>query len=303
MDSAPKGIAVWLGLGEFTHPDDDSAARNEIRRIFLETIREDVPSVLHGEDGLDGEPLALFRPLWERAFAALLEEQRRMSHLHLAEALHWNRFKYADSTRDPDAAKLRDQLVRWAQFWNLIVSDDDWIVERAVETLRAWCASPELYVRSGPAWNDRVEFTTIELTDEDQTIAFPRYSWDPQFERMSHARERIRDDILRRLTEQLNRICDLADDRLVKTKEQKSGDAHFRWLVYYQVLEMNWAEVAEWVGRADSMQVREDALTIAAVVGITPRQSRRGRPRWRGARTRLLPARPPAISSTENYGK
>jgi hypothetical protein len=276
--------AVWLGPGEFTHEEDRFVTQREARRLFLAAIQEEASCVLAE---LADEPLALFRPLLERAVDALTEDQRRASHLHVwwSGVLSWNHFTYADPTREPAATELRDRLARWARRWNLDSSADDWIMERALGTLQAWCASPGLFERDGPTWSDDPRSTTFELTRAEQEIAIPPYSWNPQWERKSKARERIASDLKRLVTEQLDRIENVADGRLAKTKKLGSGDAHFRWLVLFQVLDLDWPEVAKRVGRSDPMSVRRDALAIAATVGLTPREGRgRGRPRTRPLR-------------------
>jgi hypothetical protein len=279
MSTVPKSSAVWLGPGDFTHSDDRFEVEREARRLFLNCCQEEASCVLAE---LADEPLALFRPLLERAVDALTEDQRRASHLHLwwSGVLSWNHFKYADPTREPDAAELRDRLTRWARRWNLDSSADDWIMDRALDTLQRWCTFPGLFERDGPTWANDPRSTTLELTRGEQEIAFPLYSWNPQWERRSEARERIRSEIDQLLTEHLARIEAIADSRLVKTKKLGSGDARFRWLTYFQVLELDWPEVAERAGRSDPMRVRKDALAIAAIVGLTPRTGRgRGRPR------------------------
>jgi hypothetical protein len=285
MSDVPKKTgAVWLGSGDFTHSDDRFEVEREARRLFLAAIQEEASCVLAE---LADEPLALFRPLLERAVDALTEDQRRASHLHVwwSGVLSWNHFTYADPTREPAATELRDRLARWARRWNLDSSADDWIMERALDTLQAWCASPGPFERDGPTWADDPRSTTFELTGTEQEIAFPLYSWNPQWERRSEARERIRGEINQLLTEHLARIEEIADSRLVKTRRLGSGDAHFRWLVFFQVLELDWPDVAKRASRGDPMSVRRDALAIAATIGLTPREGRgRGRPRTRSLR-------------------
>ena len=153
--------------------------------------------------------------------------------------------------------------------------------------------------------------TTVELTDDEQTIAFPQaYTWNPQFERKSAVRERIRADIERLLAEELDRIEAIANDRLTPPPKLTSGDAHFRWLIHYQVLERDWADVAERADRQSAKHVRETAVDLAHTLGIVPRKGNpRGRPRTRslnealpkrGSGSRILQRTVPTTRPKEN---
>jgi hypothetical protein len=294
MASVPKGGAVWLGPGAFTYHEDRFETQREARRLFLEAIRGEVPNVL---DHLAGEPLTLFRPLWERAVGSLSEEQARAWYLHID--WNWNRFKYADHAQDPDAATLRERLTHWAQWWNLDSSDDDWLMDRVVETLQSWCAFPGPLERNGPAWANDPRSTTFELSRAEQEITLPAYTWNPQGEREPIARQRIRDDFERRLAAEFDRINSIAAKRLARTRKLGSGDARFRWLVFYQVLKLNWVQVAKRAEIADRDYVRDEAHAIAAVIGITPREPKVGAPPKH--RSRVVRRKTRAIA-TENQG-
>jgi hypothetical protein len=278
VSSKPTTGAVWLGLGEYTHPDD-SEALDEARNRFLTAIREEAPEVL---TTLASEPLTLFRTLWERWLATVPEDHRAIPHLYLLRsgAFRWYRFKNADPGHDPDGAELANVLIRWARRWNLDRSAADWLMERALLTLREWVLLPERVQRDDLRWAEYYEMTTVELTDEEQTVAFPRaYTWNPQFERKSAARERIRADFERHLADELDRIEAIANDRLTTPPKLTSGDVHFRWLVHYQVQDLDWDQIAERADRS-AKQVREAARAIARTVGIEPRKGTpRGRPR------------------------
>ncbi len=281
MKSLPKGESVWLGLGEFTNPVDHDETCQEARRLFLAALQELAPQVLID---LASEPLTLYRPLWELSVAALSEKQRREWQFHFkwSGVLSWTRLKNVEESTNPEAAAFRDRLIRWARQWNLDASDDDWIMDHALETLLGWCTFPGLFKRDGPTWAEDARSIALELTCAEHEITFPKFAWDPQWERKGEARRRIRDDINQLLTKHLDRIQEIAEARLIETRELKSGDAHFRWLILFQVLDLEWTEVAKRVGRKDSKRVRRDALAIAKIVGITPRTGRGvGRPRTR----------------------
>jgi hypothetical protein len=294
MASVPKGGAVWLGPGEFTHHEDRFETQREARRLFLEAICDEAPNVLAR---LASEPLTLFRPLWELALDSLSEEQARAWYLHID--WNWNRFKYADLSRDPAAAELRAVLTNWAQWSNLDSSDDDWLMDRAVKTLQSWCTFPGLFERDGPTWGDDPRSTTFELSHAEQEITLPAYTWNPQREREPIARQRIRDDFVRRLAAEFDRIDSIAAQRLARTRKLLSGDARFRWLVFYQVLKLNWVQVAKRAGIADRDYVRDEAHAIAAVIGITPREPKVGAPPKR--RSRVVRRETRAIA-TEKQG-
>src|SRR5215207_1768879 len=125
MGNVPKGEAIWLGPGAFTHPDKVEA-REAARTRFLQVIQEEAPAVLAE---LANEPLALFRPLWELSVDALSEEQREEALFHFIwnGTFTWDRFQYPDSTHDPDAAELGYRLNAWARRWNLDRSADAWV--------------------------------------------------------------------------------------------------------------------------------------------------------------------------------
>jgi hypothetical protein len=280
MSKATKSEAVRLGLGEFTSPEDGEA-QTEARKQFLEAIREEAPEVL---TTLAAEPQRLFQGMWDQSLASLPEEERHplllVVRLRWSPAFHWHRFKNAYPGHDPDGAEFADALRRWARQWNLDQSVDDWILERALTTLQEWTAFPERVLRDDLWWAEYYEATTVELTDEEQTVAFPRaYTWNPQFERKSAVRERIRSDFERHLADALDRIEAIANDRLTTPPKLTSGDAHFRWLVHYQVQDLDWDQIAERADRS-AKQVREAARAIAHTVGIEPRKGTpRGRPR------------------------
>ena len=246
MASIPydDGPALWLGLGEFRnrHEFDEVGVA---RQCFLDAIVKDAPDVLHD---LSDEPLRLFRPLLARAAAALPEDRQPFAwqYLRYQGAFSWGSFKYADDARRPEDAEVRSALTRWARRWNLDQSRDDWVMARAVDTLFGWAD----YAVAPPAerltWTDEARSTTIELTDQERRIELPSFTWNPQFEREAEARERIRAAVNAQLEAHLGRIRDLAKQRHLPTDHLKSGAAHFRWLVWYQVLEMDWRpEVAK----------------------------------------------------------
>jgi hypothetical protein len=311
MGSVPKSEAVWLGPGEFTHPDKVEA-RERARTRFLQAIQEEAPDVLAE---LANEPLALFRPLWRLSVDALSEEQREEALFRFIsdDTFTWDRFKYPDSDYDPvaaDAAALGHRLNSWARQWNLDQSADDWVMEQALATLRWWCAfPPSLFDPDELKWAMHLEFTLTELAVDEMTIALPQRRWNPQSERKSQARERIWNDLQSRLTEELDRIEAIADERLLATQKLTSGDAHFRWLVHYQVLELKWTEVAERAGRASHKQVREAVHALAPEIGIALRPGKPGRPRStplsearprRGGGSRILRRDLPQTSTTDN---
>jgi hypothetical protein len=286
MSKETKSEAVRLGLGEFTSPEDGEA-QTEARKQFLEAIREEAPEVL---TTLAAEPQRLFQGMWDQSLASLLEEEQHplllVVRLRWSPAFHWHRFKNAHPGHDPDGAEFADALRRWARQWNLDQSVDDWILERALTTVQEWTAFPERVLRDDLWWAEYYEATTVELTDDEQTISLPQaLKWNPQFERKSEVRKRI----LNIIEQELDRIQAIAIDRLTTPPKLTSGDAHFRWLVHYQVLELDWAEVAERADRRSAKQVREAAVGIASAVGIVPRT---GNPRGRPRKLSLGEARP-----------
>src|SRR5215212_4819341 len=154
-----KAGAIWLGPGEFTHEEDKFRTQREARQLFLAAIQDEAPEVL--------ATLKEQSHLWQSLFS-------------WHGAISWNHFKYADPTREPESVELRTRLTRWAQTCNLDSSADDWIMDRALDTLRAWCVFPDAFKRNGPTWNPRVEGITVGLTDDEQAITFPPYNWNPQ---------------------------------------------------------------------------------------------------------------------------
>ncbi len=307
MNDSTRTSAVWLGLGEYSHPDADFGIQREARRLFLTAIKDEAPQVLAE---LAQEPLSLFRPLYTQAVTAMTDEQRLTAHTHLewSGVLSWDRCKDADPAQDPDAAEFREQLTAWARRWNLDESADDWVLARAIATLLEWSASPSLFENNGPTWASDPRSTGVELSAAEMAFALPSYAWNPQWERKADARRRILDDLERNVAAELDRIEALAKQRLGQTPELKSGDAIFRWLVAYQVLALDWPEVARRFERS-TKRVR-DAGDIAPRVGITLRKGRPpGRPRTRplrdarpqgGSGSRPLRTDRPTAPSAEN---
>jgi hypothetical protein len=273
MTSVAKN-ALRLGPGQFTHIDDRFEELEYQRHLFLEAVRQEQPQVL---ESLETGVLPSYRVVWERLNHEADARGQSGAWLLFSGALEWPGIAHVSAAREPDVAKLRGNLENWAKAWFLYQSADYWILDRALAALRNWCESPGLFERDGATWMPFARSLTLELTQDEQAIKLPEYSWNPQLEPLKEVKERIRADLFRQLDAELDRISALAVSRgLRRTTSPNTGLAHYLWLADYQVCGADWPAIASRYSR-DEKRVQRDALALAKRIGLAPRR-RAGRP-------------------------
>ncbi len=213
----------------------------EARNRFLWSIWK-LPEAQSVLETLAGDPFDAFRELEPAAQVHITRTQRRL----------------------PSHASLGETLTNWLRQWGL---DAEWCAEVALNTLRCWTRSEQLFERREWAWR------TSGWMQEETTVKV----WTPgSDETLSEARRRLELDIAR-----LERRGRAARTRGIPVEPFGFSDATVEAAVRFQVLR----EPLERIARNDPSALRRSVYDLLDRIGL-PRRRTRGRPR---KASRLVP--------------
>jgi len=248
----------------FERPGEDAGVHGG-RGLFFAAVHQVEPRVVRD---LMGEPLALYRPLFEAALAHLPEDRRTWGRWRYAEAHPgWDTFRYAVPTSSPEVRQLRDLLLRWSRKWRL---GDAWCLAAAVDTLADLSAAGDA-AEPGPLSYPWATMIEIPFSDAEMRFTFSDRGWSPTLVRwerfegwLDDAYERAKRDY----KERIEALC--RDEGLVAVtpRRQRKGD-HFDWLARSQVGRDTYSEIARAVGTT-RQGVSKAVKAAAASIGLTP---------------------------------
>lgn len=209
----------------FEHPGEVGGLHQR-RQYFFEVVHRMEPRV---SADLMGEPLALYRPLFEAALDRLPPDSG-LGWRWSDAVPTWSTFKYATESHDPlEALRLRDLLLRWSHKWRL---EDEWCLEAAVQTLAQWSAEGDNPVPR-PLYYLGAQMIEISFNEEELRFSFSHRGWFPTLETWETAKEWIDDGYREALKKYKKRVERLSRDAglvPVRQTRNRAGD-HMEWLV------------------------------------------------------------------------
>lgn len=222
----------------FERPDEDAGV-HEARERFFHAVYRVQPRV---SGDLMGEPLALYRPIYE-AWAAQHPGVGWSWGLDLGHLPGWTYFNYATAEHDPPAyVELRDALLKWSRRWRLA---NDWCLEAAVETLVS--LSGDDAPTPGPLYYLGARMIELPFPDEETRFSFQCRGWQPTLENWDTAREWIEEAFQSALAAHKDRLEALARAEGLITPRRprdRAGD-HLEWLARYVVGRETTQEIAD----------------------------------------------------------
>lgn len=298
---------IRLSDGEVARP---ALIREEVREHFLYAIQRHVPEILRS---LEHDVLPLYLPLYVATAPAMrpwygwTEGRKLVSPGTPVTDIPDHEIEVIT----PEAVKARQAVISWAEDYHLGPSNfereglpgDTWFLERAHDTLRYWCHRRYSDTR-GKAWSplgasDMLRFELSQRNAERKaevfdpgkvrplrfssapTIAihFPSYEWQPDGELEADLEDRIIANVRHWLRQHIAYGKAVAQQhRWEPTLEKRELENHLKWVVLYQVKELNFTEVAKCVHR-NRRHVTNEISNTAELIGIILRPARRGRPK------------------------
>jgi len=192
-----------------------------------------------------------------------------------------NWYQTALTAGDPLALELQKSLSKWATDNGL---DFGWITELVIHTLSRWSASPNL--ESSRRWILPYPSDWHPM-EYGERVVFYSTDWDPFTTPRETAKRDIVADFKAQLEEQLNRIEVLSKKRgIPELPEKRKLDKHLRQLIWFQVKDQTFTEIARRAGLEDPKQqgrksVADNVRKTKDLIGLDPLRDtdRGGRPR------------------------
>jgi hypothetical protein len=227
-----------LARRAYEAPGEDIAV-HAARALFFQAVHRIEPRVV-GE--LMGEPLALYRPIFEARLEGVPEDQRHW--WRAGEWFpHWDTTFYASKHDLKELHELRALLLHWAHKWRL---EDDWCLEAAAETLAIFSAAGDT-VEPEPLHYLGTRMIEIPFADSELRFAFSNRGWSPTLTSWEDAEKFIDwhyGEVKKAYRERINALCRERGLQRVRKTRMRGGD-HFEWVARYQVGRELWTEIAE----------------------------------------------------------
>ena len=246
-------------------------SRQRAREEFLQALERRAPEVRHS---LAQDVFPLYERIGDLLARAMLvdlalwpEHLSEMARLryasekdleHLPVALH-SRFKFELT------------LCAWAQRWNLL---DAWLFREALETLRDWH-------RAGIT-GDWAYVPYRRMANMASAFHFEYPPFDSAVDTWTSYRRRVEAAFANAFANYRERA---KKQNIAKPKAREHSSYHFDWLIEFQVNKLGFSEIGKQYGRSlgiktrnlDAITVREAIHSVAALIGLTLRNVKRGR--------------------------
>lgn len=237
------------------------------RALFFQAVHRVEPQVVAD---LMGEPLSIYRPLFEVLIASLPAERRPWWRT-VDRYIHWNAIRYAQWCDPPAMHRLRELLVGWSEKWNL---DDDWCLEAAAETLAVMSAAGDA-IEPQPLVAGADEGIVIPFSEEELGFEFSHRGWSPTLETWESAEARLDAafaEAKKAYREHISGLCVGRGLRRVgrqyKGRLTKAGYDPWTCLAMHQVCEMTYEDIAGQCSLADP-----DAKVVETTIGSAVRKA------------------------------
>lgn len=233
-----------LAYGEM-EPQDNIISKENARNIFLNTIKKEMPEILHT---LYNNVYPIYKQLIIEIEEAKKTQTNYISRLNKYKnkkneftILAWDDRNiedtisyYINELTDefyPDLIPLRDELIKWAERYNINCS---WILETAIETMRYWYQlSPYVGSEIYEEWQYRgVVFWGLDLP----LFEFPeKFKWDIAFETEKQFKEKVQAKFNEYLNKYIEKCKMEAQEKNYTKGIEKRQVEHFEWFVLYQI--------------------------------------------------------------------
>jgi hypothetical protein len=251
-------LAMNLAYGEM-EPQDNIISKENARNIFLNTIKKEMPEILHT---LYNNVYPIYRQLIIEIEEAKKVQTNYISRLNKYKnkkneftILAWNDKDIEDAINHyineltdefyPDLIPLKDELIKWAERYNINCS---WILETAIETMGHWYRlSPYVGNKIYEEWQYRgVVFWGLDLP----LFEFPeKFKWDIAFETEKQFKEKVRTKFNEYLNKYIEK-CRIKAQEMNYTKSiEKRQVEHFEWFVLYQIKGWELPKITEFISQ------------------------------------------------------
>lgn len=217
----------------------EPASVTTARGLLLRALRDETPILADLAD----RPFRAYIPATDCLDASHLKHLRAISSAadaYFIPGSDWNAFTAAEEEPDQGGEADADpacrerveyfteQLRDWADRWHVAHSGHDWLLDRAVATLRWWHADP---AHCGSNWNYDATVQAINpLTTDEQRIAFES-TYDPTTEFENIAVARLKAEFASFLVARMAEVAATAKAKgLRPTPTKYTGSRDFRWL-------------------------------------------------------------------------
>ena len=239
MGSVPEDMLRRTLSGRAYEAPGEDVAVHAARALFLQAVHRVEPRVV---GDLMGEPLELYRPIFEARLESVPEDQR-----HWWKAGEWfpswGTILYA-SERDPkELHQLRDLLLHWAHKWRL---EEEWCLEAAAETLAMLSAAGDA-AEPQPLHYLGTPMTKSPFAESDLRFEFSSRGWSPALTSWEDAQEAMDEryqDAKQAYRERIEALCRERGLPPVPGTRMRTGD-HFEWVARFQVGRETWTEIAD----------------------------------------------------------
>jgi hypothetical protein len=218
-------------LGDYFNPaSPDNPIDSHYRKIFLEAVRQEVPSVLEGlqkevfpiyQSIVQPEGYTLARATDLATLGTSVAAPRRALVVPLvaAEYLH----RYSD---------LNEALAKWKRTYHL---DVPWMIEKALLTLHYWKTDrAREALKWSPVWPIREMLLTGAEAAMAEFVPLIKQAWEPEEETLDQYFRRLDNEYAKAKAAYRTRIIGLCQQKGWRITHKRDDDEHFTWLARFQ---------------------------------------------------------------------